>query len=567
MNKYFDIRFMLLAGALSIASFAGSAYAATAPLAANTSFIVTLEKFLSNGTVSAVSSTTVISDANGKIAFTFSNVPTCPTSNFLSIKVTTAADTATVVRRSFAPAPPANATNGLGANGVSTKQGEAMVTMGALIGSDDPLAVLFGLMFTRTDVLTPTDISSIGTIGQEAVINGMEPDMLANGVTAAQLTTFKQKLVCANTGKKDLSHFTSLFKSAVDTPAQAQADMAKAAGLLGDIVIDAAEAAGIDLDVFLAAFDTAGDKVNTGAGAAAMAAMSASVRNSMMQSVNSFSTRIGVQKVQARYASMLNTLGVSGTAVTRFNTAVAALGTAMAAIDTTYAKYFDDPVNWPMTPAIRTAIDNAYQAAFGTFQTSIASTNPEITQMQTNIATGLGNVVTQGQLAASGVGSYWDFNGNQVNWPIPQTGATNFVASALAAGGSLSYSRSSIPIPANLIWMGSCAGGAGGPFFDKNSCQGGGGVWTAARSTFPGVPTSFAALQGIQEDLQIAEFTRFGVYTGTETAAQRNAAKIAFKTNVANIIASVGGTTDGTTAFTTAQKRAIVLSQQQPSIR
>jgi len=565
MNTFLKARFFPILCFGCIALFSSGAQAATAALPANTQYTVTLEKFLSDGTLSTVAATQVLTDVNGKIAFTFSNVPACPTTNFLSIKVTDGLNN--IVRRSFAPAPPANATNGLGANGVSTKQGEAMVSIGARIGSDDPLAVLFGLMFTRTDVLTATDISSIATIGQEAVINGMEPDMLANGVTAAQLTTFKQKLVCASAGKKDLSNFTTLFKSAVDTPAQAQADMAKAAGLLGDIVIDAAEAAGIDLDVFLAAFETAGDKVNAGAGAAAMAAMSVSVRNSMNQSVNSFSTRIGVQKVQSRYAAMLSTLGVSGAAVTRFNTAVSTLGTDMAAIDTTYAKYFDDPVNWPMTNAIQTAIDTAFQTAFGTFQTSIASTDAEITQMQTNISAGLNNAVTQGALAAQNIGKYWDFNGNQVNWPIPQTGATNFVASALSAGGSLSYTRSTLAIPAAINWMGSCAGGAGGPWFEKNQCQGAGGVWTTARSTFAGVPASFAALQGIQQDLQIAEFTRFGVYTGTETAAQRNAAKIAFKTNVASIISAVGGTTDGATAYTAAQKRAIVLSQQQPSIR
>lgn len=555
----------------------GSAMAATAPLASNTQYTVTMEKFLSDGTLSAVGSTTVTSDANGKITFTFSNVPTCPTTNFLSIKVTDASNT--VVRRSFSPAPPANATNSLGANGVSTKQAEAMVAVGAAIASDDPFAVLFGLMFTRTDVLTPTDITSIATLGQEGIINGMEPDMLANGVSAAQMTTFKNSLICAAAGKKDLSNFTTLFKSAVDTPAQAQADMAKAAGLLADIVIDAAATAGIDLDVILAAFDTAGDRVNTGAGAAAMAAMSASVRNSMNQAVNSFSTRIGVQKVQARYAEMLTTLGVSGAAVTRFNTAVAALGTDMATIDTTYAKYFDDPVNWPMTPAIQNAIDTAYQTAFGTFQTSIASTNAEITAMQTNIATGLGNVITQAQLAASGVGTYYDFNGNQVNWPIPQTGAVNFIAGVLSAGGSLGYTRSTLAIPANLIWIGSCAGAVGGPYFDKTSCEtappgGGGGTWTAARSTYPGVPASFASLQGMQEDLMIAEFTRFYIHDpanattgGNPTSAQRKASTLAFKANVASIAAAISGTTDGTTAYTAAQKRALVLSQQQPSIR
>jgi len=566
MNKNHSVFQHAFLACIAVFLFGGISSAATTPLTASTDYIVTLEKFLSDGTVSTVSSTTVTSDAAGKITFTFSNVPTCPTTNFLSVKVTTAADTTTVVRRSFSPAPPANATNSLGANGVSTKQAEAMVAVGSLIGSDDPFAVLFGLMFTRTDVLTATDISNIAIVGQQGIILGMEPDMTAAGVTTAQMTTFKNKLVCASTGKKDLSAFTSLFKTAVDTPAQAQADMAKAAGLLADIVIDAAADAGIDLDVILAAFDTAGDKVSTGAGATAIAAMSASVQASMNQSVNSFSTRIGVQKVQSRYAAMLTALGVSGAAVTRFNTAVSTLGTDMATIDTTYAKYFDDPVNFPMTNAIQTAIDNAYTTAFTTFQNSIASTNAEITTMRSNISTALGGAVTAAQLATDGVGTYFDFTGTSKNWPVPQTGATNFVAAALTAGGSLGYTRSTTPIPANITFLGSCS--TGNPAHQpKAVCQGNGGTWTPARSTNAGVPASFAALLGIQEDLMIAEFTRFSVFTGTETAAQRKAAKLTFKSNVAGIISNVSGTTDGTTNYTAAQKRAIVLSQQQPSIR
>ncbi|MDQ6986916.1 MAG: hypothetical protein Q9M25_03835 [Mariprofundaceae bacterium] len=552
MKIYSSLRFTALAVVAFFALIGGNAYAATTSLLANTNYVVTLEKFLSNGTVTTVSSTTVASDANGKIAFTFSNVPTCPTTNFLSIKVTTEADTATVVRRSFSPAPLANATNLLGANGVSTKQGEAMVEIGTLLGSDDPFAVLFGLMFTRTDILTANDITQIAIVGQEAIINGMEPDMTNAGVTAAQMTTFKNKLVCANTGKKDLSNFTSLFKSAVDTPAQAQADMAKAAGLLADIVIDAAAAAGIDLDIILAAFDTAGAKVATGTtGGNAIAAMATSVQSSMNQSVTSFVTRIGVQKVQQRYSAMLTALGVSGATVTRFNTAVSTLGTDMATIDTTYAKYFDDPVNFPMTSAIQTAIDNAYTTAFTTFGTSIASTNAEIGNgtgsMRAKVAAGM-NAETGGSLTAanlSSIGTYRPFGGGTaVNWPIPQTGAVNFVADALVAGGSLAYTRTTLAIPTAMTWL------------------------SGGRSSFATIPSaSFKALLMIQEDLDIAEFTRFAVFTGTETAAQRKAAKLTFKTNVANIVANITGTTDGTVNYTAAQKRAIVLSNQKPSLR
>jgi len=542
------VRLTLATLALAVTMLSASgASAATAALLPNTAYTVTLEKFLSDGTLSTVGSTAVTSDANGKIAFTFSNVPTCPTTNFLSIKVEDAANT--VVRRSFSPAPPAGSTNSLGANGVSTKQGEAMVATAALLGSDNPMAVSFGLLFTRTDQLTTSDISNIAILGREAIVNGMGVYMLANGVTAAQMTTFKQKLIC-NQPNTDLSNFTSLFKSAVDTPAQASDDMAKAAAVIGDAFIAAAAVADIDLDVILAGFDSAGDKVNTGAGQTAFNAISAAVKNSMLQAVNSFRTRLAVKKVQQRYSAALTALGVSGTAVTTFNTAVTALGTNMSAVETLYGKYFDDPANNPMTTAIQNAMDAAFTAAFNTFSTAIASSNADITTMRANISTAMGGSPTAAQLATSGVGTYRDFSGTTKNWPIPQTGSVNFVATNVIAGGGLTYTRSTIAIPANMV------------------------SWLAARTANFGTGnTNFEALLGMQEDVMIAENTRYDIYnpanastSGNPTGLQRQAAQGAFKTNMAAIAAALGGTTDGTTALTTLQKRAMVLSQQQPSI-
>jgi len=550
MSVFLKSRFFPILCFGCIALFSSGAQAATVALAANTQYNITLEKFLSDGTLSTVAVTGVLSDANGKIAFTFSNVPTCPTTNFLSIKVTDGLGN--IVRRSFAPAPPANATNGLGVNGVSTKQGEAMVAMGALMGSDNPMAVSFGLLFTRTDQLTTSDINNIAILGKEAIINGMQTYMLANGVTAAQMTTFKQKLVC-NQPNTDLSNFASLFKSAVDTPAQAQADMAKAAGVIGDSFIASAAAAGIDLDIILAGFDSAGDKTQTGAGLAAFNAVSTAIKGSMNQAVNSFRTRLAVKKVQQRYAAALTALGVSGASVTTFNTAVATLGTDLAAVEVLYARYFDDPTGNAMTTAIQTAMDNAFQAAFTTFTTAIASTGADITAMRNKVSTAIaGNLSLVGGLTTGGVGTYRNFSGSTVNWPIPQTGSVNFVATNVIAGGGLTYTRSTLAVPAFMAWLN------------------GTGTRTA---NFGTGNANFEALLGMQEDVMIAENARFDIYNpgnattgGNPTTLQRQASQAAFKTNLAAIVAALGGTTDGTTALTTAQKRAMVLSQQQPSM-
>ena len=596
-------RLSIYSARLSLAVFAlaatmlsaGTASAATAALLPNTAYTVTMEKFLSDGTLSTVDTTAVTSDGSGKIAFTFSNVPTCPTTNFLSIKVEDAANT--VVRRSFSPAPPAGSTNSLGANGVSTKQGEAMVAIGTLLGADDPMVAAFGLLFTRTDQVTTSDISNIAILGQQAIINGMQTYMLANGVTASELTTFKQKLIC-NQPNTDLSNFTSLFKSAVDTPAQASDDMARAAGVIGDSFIAAAAAADIDLDVILAGFESAGDKVSTGAGQTAFNAISAAVQASMNQAVTTFRLRLAVKKVQQRYSAALTALGVSGASVTTFNTAVTALGTNMAANETTFGMYFENPATYdmtetinaadtagrldktagtiaagitvwtnlgspawtnisqgldPATSTVRQAMDYGFNAAFDTFSLAIASSNGEITTMRNNISTAIaGDLSLVGGLTAGGVGTYRDFSGTTKNWPIPQTGSVNFVATNVIAGGALTYTRDTLAVPANMAWLN------------------GGGTRTA---NFGTGNASFEALLGMQEDVMIAENTRYNIYNpangatgGNPTGLQRQAAQGAFKTNLAAIAAAIGGTTDGTVALTTLQKRAMVLSQQQPSI-
>lgn len=581
---------------LSFTIFSASgAFAATAALLPNTAYTVTLQKFLSDGTLSTVDSTAVTSDGSGKIAFTFSNVPTCPSTNFLSIKVEDAANT--VVRRSFSPAPPAGSTNSLGANGVSTKQGEAMVAIGALLGADDPMVVAFGLLFTRTDQVTTSDISNIAILGQEAIINGMQTYMLANGVTAGQMTTFKQKLIC-NQPSTDLSDFTSLFKSAVDTPAQASDDMAKAAGVIGDSFIAAAASADIDLDIILAGFESAGDKVSTGAGLTAFNAISAAVQASMNQAVTTFRLRLAVKKVQQRYSAALTALGVSGASVTTFNTAVTALGTDMAANETTFGMYFENPATYditetinaadaagrldktagtiaagiavwtgagspawtsinqgldPATSTVRDAMDYGFNAAFNTFSLAIASSNGDITTMRNTISTAIaGDLSLVAGLVAGGVGTYRDFSGTTKNWPIPQTGSVNFVANNIIAGGSLTYTRDTLAVPANMGWLN------------------GSGTRTA---NFGTGNANFEALLGMQEDVMIAENKRYYIYDpgnattgGNPTGLQRQAAQAAFKTNLAAIAANLGGTTDGTTALTTVQKRAMVLSQQQPSI-
>lgn len=597
---------LTLAVLVALCCMQSSAWALTA----NTAYTLELSKVNSDGTTTLVSSTSVTSDASGKIAFTFSDVPTQATNNFLIVTVKDA--NGNVQIKSFAPAPPAGSNNSLGVNTTTTAQANLMEQLGALIGTDDPIVVSFGLMFTRNPNLTTTDIANFAIIGQQAIINGMEPYMLANGATAAQMATFKSKLVYNSAaGSKDLSDFSALTKSAVDTPASTKADMAKASGLISSIFVDAAHAAGIDLDLVLAAFDSAGINLQSGAGLTAMNALSASFRNQMNQSVQNFFTQVASVKVKQVYSATLTTLGATAGQQTQFNTAVTQLTTDMGAADALFASYYDGTSGYDMTETLATAfgaghltqtgvlatlitagtlttastvqaaMDAVYQKAFTNFQGATAgagvqSTNADITTMQSNVATALAITTAQLLTSVPNLGKYYDFSGTQVNWPIPQTASVNFVAAAITAGGGMTYTRTTLAIPSNVTWMGTCTGGAGGPYYDQTSCTTAGGAWTPGRTNFGAgglnMPASFAALMGMQEDIQIAEFTRYaiydptGAYGGNPSQSVQQTTKQTFISNLSQVAANIGGTTDGTTAFTTAQKNALVQAQQQPSL-
>lgn len=543
MFKAKSIALSLLVG-MALLLAGGQANAATTALTPGANYTVTLDKMLSDGSTTTVSSSSATADSNGKITFSFSSVPTCPSANFLIITVKDSSGN--VVRESFVPAPPAGSTNSLGVNGVSTKQAQALVKAGSTIGSDDPMVMAFGLLFTRSDALTSTDISSIATLGKLGIINGMETFMTNNGVTSTEMTKFKNALVC-NQPHKDLSNFTSLEKSAVDATSTTTSsdDMGKAGGMIADVFIDAAAASGVDLNTVQAAFNAAGSQVNGSAGQTAMNAMSSSVRSAMNQSVQSFMKRLSTVRVQKSYSDALTTLGSSGAMVTQFNSAVTTLSTALSNIDTTYASYYQNPST--MTSSIQTAINNAYSNAFTNFQTGIAASNTAIGSMKSTVASALGVSVSS---LPSNLGTYTNFNGKTVNWPVTQVAAVDFIANKLSNSGSMSYTRTTLPIPANMTWLSS-----------------------RTNFTSGGMPASFAALMGIQQDIQIAENTRYYIFdssntttNGNPTMAQQQAANLAFKNNLATIANNIGGTTDGSTAYSTAQKKALVLSQLQPSL-
>lgn len=556
---------------------------AHAALTPGAGYTITIQKVNSNGTVSDYSTVSATADGNGKLAFTASSIPTKDDCNFIVILIKDGSGT--TVRKGVVPAPAASSTNELGVNDLSSAQTEAVVTALSLIGSDDPIAAAYLLTLLRSEGASAyaADFASMGKSCIVEDANGFEGTLTGAGVTAQQMSNFKSALIYNSTaGKKTIAYLMAQFKSAVDnatTAAEAQEIMQKAGGYMGDVFLDAAEAAGIDANLILAAHDAAGDVAQTTAGWTALQAPAAlNTLRSMNQSMTSFNRRIAAVKVKSEYTNALTTLNASGAQISRFNTAVGTMITSMENIDATYADFFNNPdayctANSTNFNAVQSAINTLFQTAFTTFQTAIASTNPEISDMKDAVAAGFG--IPVGQLPGN-FGTYYDFSGNSRNWPIPQTVMVSWLAGILDAGGSFTYTRPGtigvdLPVPANMLWMGSCDNNQ---YFDPGSCTGNGGTWTPGRRTYPGgMPAEFAAYMKLQDDLQIAEMTRYliydavnGPYGGNPTRAQEKAAKVAFLAKLEMIAGWIAGTTDGTTPITTAQKKAIVKLLMQPSM-
>jgi hypothetical protein len=563
-QKYFILMMMLMI----IVAISGSGFA----FSPGAVYTVVLEKMNSDGTLTEVGSTTATADSQGKITFTFTNVPTNPTTHFLVITVKDSNNN--VVRRSFVPAPPQGGTTELGVNNLSDKQTDMILQAASLVGSDDPVVIAYGLIFTRSPYLTDSDIQNIAALAKVAIIDGFEAFLRNNGVSEARLTTFKNALAY-NANGKDIGDFTALFKSAVDNPAQAEDDMSKAAGLIADIFIDAAADADIDLALILAADDSAGNIAENGAGAQYYSALSQQFQSAINQSMMTFTTRIGFVRLAKEYKKAMTTLNTSGTQVDTFNNAINTLSSSLEALDKKYAKYYIDPENNPMTQQIQQQMDNDYQQVFITFMNAITSTDADVAQMRQNMADALS--INESDLPQD-VGQDYDYTGQQVNWPIPRVVVTNWVASILSAGGDLTYTRLddvNYPIPGNITWLEGCSGIPNAQQYgDQQSCESNGGTWASQRTDFSqwNVPPSFAALMGIKEDVDIAEMTRGYLYyssnpetNGQPTKEQERQAKLELIDTLNTIIGNIGGTINGDTPISLAQKKALVRLMLPPN--
>ena len=527
-------------GALAAAVLALGFAAPASALTAGQEYTVVLSKVNGDGTLSAVSSTSATADANGKLSFTLDNLPSAADTNFVLLEVKDS--NGTVVRQGIAPAPAEGSTNLVGVNELSDIQAQALLAAMQSNNSDDPIGVAFGLVFVRSPNLQANDISLLAQMMGTAIMgdDGMEAFLLANGVSATELATFKKRLVSnAASGSKDLSDYIAFFKSAVDSGSDD--DMAKAGGIMADIFIDAGATAGIDPTLLLAAFNAAGNAQGLDQ---AMTSLSPGFGTSVEQAVSGFFTRVAAVKLNREYSDALATLGGSQELIDRFNTGVQALVTAQQAIDVQYMDFFMNPEGYTdqQRQTIQQQIDQAFQNAFSQFAADIQVTDAERDAMRATVATALG--VDAGTLPPD-VGQGYDFSGNLVNWSIPQTVAVTWVANNLIAGGDMSYTRDDTPIPTHM--------------------QG----WLSSRTDFvaQGMPASFAALMAIAEDVEIIENARWEIYqNGQPDPAVEEQARLTYLSRLQGLIGNVSGTKDGSTAIDADERKALVKLMQEPSL-
>lgn len=527
-------------------------------LTAGADYDVVVYKVNSDGSTTSVSSTSATADSSGKIEFGLSALPTADEANFIFIEIKDASDT--VVRRAFAPAPPAGSTNLVGVNEVSDIQAQAIRTSMADNATDDPMGVAFGLVFVRSPNLTSADIDILADMMGAAILpgnGGMEDFLLNNGVSQSQLDTFKSRIVANSAADtNDLADYMAFFKTAVDNANDDE--MAKAGSVMAEVFMDAAVAADIEPGLIMMAFNAAGSAPGL---QTLMQSLSSDFAAAIEQAVQGFFTRIGASKLKQEYSLALTTLNASGSEVDRFNAAVQSFLADQQAIDVQYAGFFMNPAGYAASVGkteqqIRNELDQAFMNAWQTLRTNLASTNAEITAMRTKVENALG--LNPGDLQGV-VGQEYDANGNLVNWPIPQTVSVAWVADLIAAGGGFTYTRDTLAVPDNMKqWLDS----------DDDPNNGSDGQRHDFTDPSFGMPADFAALMGLMEDVQIVEHTLYATWdNGQPTPAQEQAAHKAYLQNLADLVSNIGGTTDGSTLLSTAEKESLVKLMQEPELR
>ena len=445
-------------------------------------YTITVEAIQSDGTTTSLGlSRTAVADANGKIAFSFSGLPTTDTYNFLVVIVKDSGGT--TVRRSIIPAPSPGGSVNLGVSPMTNTQTEAMLSALQTAGSDDPVLILFGGIIIRSGGFSEDDITHLANIGRLGIISGFNPYLLSK-VGAAKMAAFKSAIVTK------LATYTALLKDAVDATSDTTAknERGEAAALLSQILIDAAGEADFEVDYINAAMKAASDQVEvylggdgSGMNEAAVSAMDAVMASNYM--------KLRAEALRKKYSAALTTLGASSDQVNRFNSAINTLSAALVSAFQEFETVFEDEEAGLNKNDIDNALDQigmAIDTAYAQFLTNAASTNDEIQGMLDSMETGFGMATADlTDMKNNNMFKFWDnYNQALVNWPITMVVPVTWVAEN--HGNNFDYTRDTLAIP------------------DAMKTANGG--WLDVRTDFTqeaGLADGMQALMGLREDIEI----------------------------------------------------------------
>jgi hypothetical protein len=535
-------------------------------------YTITVEKFNSDGTVTSGASslglsTTAVADSDGKISFSMSGIPDNSTCNFLLVTVKDSGNN--VVRRSIVPCPGTGNTLPAGISGITAKQTDALIQAAQSAGTDDPILFVFGFAIVRSTGITSSELVHMANFAQQGINgnNGFVDYLTNNGVTASQLITYRQSIVSRLADSSD--GYSKLIKESVDAATTAEELNARgeAASKLLRVLVEASTTAGFSQDRVLEAFNAMG--------AIVVPLMQTAITNgditAKTQKMIDSSIGGGIMKLKAdrdieKYSAALTTLGASGSDVTNYQNAANTLLNAMVTAFKNFEQVFDGTETEAEIQSAQSTFETAMQAAFDQFITDTSAPDARITTMIANIDSALG----QSTGLAIDNFKYYKSDGTEVNWPLTMVILTDFVSSVVSAGGEITYTRDTTNIPTSITWLGTCSGIPNADnYYDKNSCEGAGGTWTPGRTNFgPGgqdIPTSYASIFGIQEDVQILEFVRMEAQqaAGNDMAANETLEKN-FSDSLASLTNNIGGTLDGSTPLSSTIKSAIITLMKSP---
>lgn len=533
-------------------------------------YTISIEKINSDGTLTTGAtslglSTTATTDANGKLAFTFSSsIPDNSSCNFMVITLKNSSGA--TERQTVVPCPASGATIPLGVSNVTNKQAAAMIAAFAAASSDDPIMAVFGFTIVRSEGISSAELVFMANLISQGIsgANGFVADMTSKGVTASQLVTYRSaivaKLADPTTGYSKLLKDSVDVSSAADKTLEAAKRGEAAAKLLGYLV-KAASDAGFSQDRVLEAFNAMGGiVVPLMATAVADGNLTAATKQSIDSTVGGGIQKLNADRAVEIYTQALTTLGATGTDLSTFQTAASALIASMSSAFQAFDKVFTGSETQAAVAAADAILNTAMNAAFTAFTSATASSNARITTMIANIDSALG--VSTGLTLNEF--QYYKSNGSPTNWPVMMVIPTDWMSSVKSAGGSVTYTRDSLSIPASMTWIGTCSNNTDN---DSGSCAANGATWTTARTNYAGqgIPSPYADLFGIQEDVMIREFARFAAQNsaGMDMSAQNTLEK-AFSDGIGTIAGNISGTTNGTTAISTAQKKALVELMKSP---